>query len=60
MGYAHTESEAGISWYTHMWQMFPEGVPANCELLAADGGHTLCLYLSLACGFCGSKTWGLP
>ena len=32
MGYSHTESEAGISWYTHMWQMFPEGVPASCEL----------------------------
>ena len=29
MGYSHTESEAGISWYTHMWQMFPEGVPAS-------------------------------
>ena len=29
MGYDHTESEAGISWYTHMWQMFPGGVPAN-------------------------------
>ena len=31
MGYDHTESEAGISWYTHMWQMFPEGVPASCK-----------------------------
>ena len=29
MGYGHTEAEAGISWYTHMWQMFPSGVPAN-------------------------------
>jgi hypothetical protein len=29
MGYKHTESEAGISWYTHMWSLFPGGVPEN-------------------------------
>ena len=29
MGYKHTEAEAGISWYTHMWKMFPGGVPAS-------------------------------
>jgi len=29
MGYTHTEAEAGISWYTHMWKIFPGGVPQN-------------------------------
>jgi hypothetical protein len=27
MGYTHTESEAGMSWYTHIWQIFPGGFP---------------------------------
>ena len=29
MGYQHTEAEAGISWYTHMWKMFPSGAPQS-------------------------------
>jgi hypothetical protein len=57
MGYAHTEAEAGISWYTHMWKIFPSGVPQSWGIgMPGTWLHGTGISFKDACA-CNPKGW---
>jgi hypothetical protein len=57
MNYTHTDSEAGISWYTHQWRTWPLGKPANWGVgKAGTWLHGNGINFDAACG-CNPLGW---